>query len=262
MKMDYVRITHEINKHISIITLNQPEKENALDNQMITELTQAFIQSQRNSDVKAVLLRAAGDTFCTGEDIEYLQRVSKYDFTQNFQDSTDLMKLYQQIYTLRKPVVCLVQGPALAGGCGLMTVCDFIIASRETATFGYTESQLGFIPAIVLIFLVRRIGEGRARELVLQSRVIDADEAFSLGLISKVVPGFELEKSGFDLINELITKNSGTSMGLIKELLSRVPGMVTNDALDYASHLNALTRMTDDCKKGINAFLNTKSIKW
>ena len=260
--MEFYRITYTIEKRIGIISLHWPEKQNALDDQMVSELTQAFVQTQRDAAIKAVILRAEGDSFCSGIERSYLERISKYDFNQNLQDSTDLMKLFQQIYTLRKPVIALVQGEAIGGGCGLATICDFIIAARETATFGYTETKMGFIPAIVLIFLVRRIGEGRARELVLQGNIIDAEESLKLGLVSRVVPAIELEKTGLQLANELITNNSGTSMGLIKELLARVYGMETGDALDYASHLNALTRMTDDCKRGVDAFLNSKPIKW
>jgi methylglutaconyl-CoA hydratase len=260
--LEFSRITYTVDKRIGIISLNWPEKQNALDDQMVSELTQAFVQTQRDAAIKAVILRAEGDSFCSGMERSYIQRISKYDFNQNLQDSTDLMKLFQQIYTLRKPVIALVQGEAIAGGCGLATICDFIIAARETATFGYTETKIGSIPAIVLIFLVRRIGEGRARELVLQGDIIDAEESFKRGLISKVVPSIDLEKAGLQLANELITNNSGTSMGLIKELLARVYGMETSDALDYASHLNALTRMTDDCKRGIDAFLNSKPLKW
>jgi methylglutaconyl-CoA hydratase len=229
---------------------------------MVSELIQAFVQTQRDTQVHAVILRAEGDSFCSGIDPSHLQRISKYDFNQNLQDSTNLMKLFQQIYTLRKPVIALVQGTALAEGCGLATVCDFVIAARENAKFGYTEAQIGFIPAIVLIFLVRRIGEGRARELALQGNIINAEKAFELGLISQAVPAIELEKIGAQVANELITNNSGTSMGLIKELLARVHGMATSDALEYASHLNALTRMTDDCKRGIDAFLNSKPFNW
>ncbi len=260
--MEFYRITYTVEKRIGIISLNWPEKQNALDDLVVSELTQAFVQTQRDAAIKAVILRAEGDFFCSGMERSYLQRISKYDFNQNLQDSTNLMKLFQQIYTLRKPVIALVQGEAIAGGCGLATICDFIIAARETAKFGYTETKIGFIPAIVLIFLVRRIGEGRARELVLQGNIIDAEESFKLGLISKVVPSIDLEKAGMQLAHELITNNSGTSMGLIKELLARVYGMETGDALDYASHLNALTRMTDDCKRGIDAFLNLKPLKW
>lgn len=260
--MEFYRITYSVQKRIARITLNWPEKNNALDDQMVSELIQAFVQTQRDTQVSAVILRAEGDSFCSGVDPSYIQRISKYDFSQNLQDSSNLMKLFQQIYTLRKPVIALVQGAALAGGCGLASVCDFIIASHETASFGYTEAQIGFIPAIVLIFLVRRIGEGRARELALKGSIINAEKAFEIGLINQTAPAIELEKAGVRLANELITKNSGTSMGLIKELLARVHGMATNDALEYASHLNALTRMTDDCKKGMEAFLNSKSNEW
>jgi len=260
--MEFSRITYTLSKRIGIISLNWPEKQNALDDQMVSELTQAFVQTQRDANVKSVILRGEGDAFCSGIEHSYLQRISSYDFNQNLQDSTDLMKLFQQIYTLRKPVIALVQGEAIAGGCGLATICDFIIAARETAKFGFTETKIGFIPAIVLIFLVRRIGEGRARELVLRGNILNAEESLKLGLISKVVPSIELEESGYQLANELIMNNSGTSMGLVKELLARVYGMETSDALDYASHLNALTRMTDDCKRGIDAFLNSKPLKW
>jgi methylglutaconyl-CoA hydratase len=260
--LEFSRITYALSKRIGIISLNWPEKQNALDDQMVSELTQAFVQTQRDANVKAVILRGEGDAFCSGIEHSYLQRISSYDFNQNLQDSTDLMKLFQQIYTLRKPVIALVQGDAIAGGCGLATICDFIIAARETAKFGFTETKIGFIPAIVLIFLVRRIGEGRARELVLRGNILDAEESLKLGLISKVVPSIELEESGYQLANELIMNNSGTSMGLVKELLARVYGMETSDALDYASHLNALTRMTDDCKRGIDAILNSKPLKW
>jgi methylglutaconyl-CoA hydratase len=171
------------------------------------------------------------------------------------------MKLYQQIYTLRKPVIALVQGAALSSGCGLACVCDFIIAAHETAKFGYTELKLGFIPAIVMIYLVRRIGEGRAREFVLRGDLLNADEALTMGLISRIVPIVELEEAGMQLANKLITNNTGTSVGLVKELLARVHGMATDDALEYASNLNALARMTDDCKRGIVAYLKTDSNK-
>jgi methylglutaconyl-CoA hydratase len=260
--LEFSRIIFSTKQHIATITLNCAEKNNALDEQMVSELTQAFVQTQRDSNIKAVILRAEGDSFCSSIDYSYIQRISKYDFNQNLQDSAEFMKLFQQIYTLRKPVIALVQGPALSGGCGLATVCDFVIAARETAKFGYTETQIGLIPSIVLIFLVRRIGEGRARELVLQGNIVNAEKAFELGLISKVVPAIQLEQIGIELATELITNNSGTSMGLVKELLARVHGMATGDALEYSSHLNALTRMTDDCKQGIEAFLNNKPIKW
>ncbi|MCI0705884.1 MAG: enoyl-CoA hydratase-related protein [Ignavibacteriae bacterium] len=260
--MDYTRIKYQVEKRICSITVSRPEKHNALDDRMINELSSAFLSAQKDSNTKIVLLKAEGESFCSGADLAYLQQISQYDFQQNQQDSNNLMKLFQQIYTLRKPVIALVHGAALAGGCGLATVCDLVLASRETAKFGYTEVKIGFIPAIVMVFLVRRIGEARARELTLRGHTINAEQAHQIGLANQVVAETELEEAGYKLAEELIKNCSGASMGLIKELLARIHGMSTADALDYAANLNALTRMTDDCKKGVEAFLKKEPIKW
>jgi methylglutaconyl-CoA hydratase len=260
--MDFTRIKYSTEQRICTITLSRPDKHNALDDLMIAELTAAFQSAQRDGDVKIILLKGEGESFCAGADLAYIQRLTKYDFNQNQEDSNNLMRLFLQIYTQRKPVIAVVQGNALAGGCGLATVCDLVVASRETAHFGYTEVKIGFIPAIVLFFLVRRVGEGRARELTLRGNAISAEEAFRIGLVNYLVPETELDHFATNLALEITKNCSSSSLGLIKELLSRIHGMSVTDALSYASNLNALTRMTDDCKKGIEAFLKKESVKW
>jgi methylglutaconyl-CoA hydratase len=261
-RMEFTQIKYEVDHRIATITLARPEKHNALNDRMVAELAAAFSQVQKDADVKVVILQGEGESFCSGADLGYLQQVSQYDFQQNQQDSNNLMKLFLQIYTLRKPVIALVHGAALAGGCGLATVCDIVLASRETSTFGYTEVRIGFIPAIVMVFLVRRVGEGRARELTLRGTRINAEEACEIGLVNRVVAETELAAAGRRLAEDLTVHCSGSSMGLIKELLARIHGMSTTDALDYAANLNALTRMTDDCKRGIDAFLKKEQIQW
>ncbi|MBI5463551.1 MAG: enoyl-CoA hydratase/isomerase family protein [Ignavibacteriales bacterium] len=260
--MDFTKIKYETSDRLARIVLARPEKHNALDDEMIRELSDAFVMAQKNSSVKAILLEAEGESFCSGADLEYLQRISSFDLAQNQQDSQALMRLFLQIYTIRKPVIVLVQGAALAGGCGLATVCDFILAAKETARFGYTEVKIGFIPAIVMVFLARRIGEGRARELTMRGNIIDAIEAERIGMVTAAIPTIELQAAGHKLALELISKNSASSMGLVKELLARMHGMTTQDALEYAANLNALTRMTDDCRRGVSAFLKKEQIKW
>ncbi len=260
--VDYTRIKYRTDERICTITLARPEKHNALDDIMVNELSSAFLSAQKDSSVKAIILRGEGESFCSGADLAYLQRIAQYDFHQNQEDSVNLMKLFLQISMHRKPVIAVVHGNALAGGCGLATVCDLVVASRETAKFGYTEVRIGFIPAIVMIFLVRRVGEARARELALRGNIISADEALRIGLVNQVVPETGLEAAGTSLAKDLVKHCSSSSMGLIKELLARIHGMSTNDALDYAANLNALTRMTDDCKKGIEAFLKKEPIRW
>src|SRR3989338_9284928 len=260
--MDFTRIKYTVDRRTAVITLSRPDKHNALDDIMVEELSAAFQTALRDAAVKVVLLRADGESFCSGADLAYLRRISTFDFNQNQKDSLQLMKLFQQIYALRKPVIGLVQGAALAGGCGLATVCDIVIAARETAQFGYTEVRIGFIPALVMVFLLRRVGESRARELTLRGHTIGAEEAMEIGLVNSTVPAIELDEAGRRLADELITRNSGSSMGLVKELLGRIHGMSTTDALEYAANLNALTRMTEDCKKGIDAFLRKEPLQW
>jgi methylglutaconyl-CoA hydratase len=262
VSLEYTRIKYNVANRVCSITLSRPEKHNAFDDTMVSELSAAFQAAQRDNEVKAIILNAEGDSFSSGADLAYLQKISKYDFDQNQKDSSNLMKLFLQIYTQRKPVIALVQGNALAGGCGLATVCDVVIAAKETARFGYTEVRIGFIPAIVMVFLIRRVGEAKARELALRGNIIGADEALNIGLVNLVVPAVQIEEAGEKLANELTTHCSGSSMGLVKELIARISGMSMNDALDYAANLNALTRMTDDCKKGIDSFLKKESVKW
>lgn len=260
--MDFRRILYSAGERIARITLNRPDKRNALDDTMVAELTAAMALASRDPAVKAVLLAAHGPAFCSGADLAYLQKVSSSDHEQNRVDSTRLATLYKTIYELRKPVVALVNGPALAGGCGLASVCDFVIASRERARFGYTEVHIGFLPAIVLLFLIKRVGEGRARELVLRGHVLNADEAQRVGLVGTVVPENELVESGEALLRELVEHNSATAMAMAKEMLAKLDGMTAAEGLDFAANMNAAARMTADCRKGVQAFLNKQQPEW
>lgn len=260
--MHFERLTYVAGHRSVRITLNRPQKRNALDDQMVRELTQAFNAAGRDPNIKVVVLTGEGSSFCAGADLEYLQRISKFDLEENTADSRQLATLFRTIYELRKPVLALVNGPALAGGCGLASVCDIVLASREKATFGYTEVRIGFIPAVVMIFLLKRVGEGKARELILRGNVIDADEAARIGLVNAVVPESDLEASAQALIAELIEQNSLLSMGLSKEMLAKLHGLNLQDSLDFAANMNAAARMTPECKQGIASFLNKEKTRW
>jgi methylglutaconyl-CoA hydratase len=260
--MNFDRILYATSARKAVITLNRPAKRNALDDTMIKELITAFTQAARDPQVKVILLQGAGKAFCAGADLEYLERLAAFDLEQNKADSQQLATLFRLIHELRKPVIAVVGGAALAGGCGLVSVCDFVIAAEETATFGYTEVRIGFIPAIVMIFLVKRVGEGKARELVMRGNTIDAQQARALGLVGQVVPAARLESAAHALADELIEQNSLLAMGLCKEMLSKLHGLNLMDALDFAANMNAAARMTPDCKQGIGAFLRKEKIQW
>lgn len=259
--MHFSRLLYETSNRKATITLNRPDKRNALDDIMVAELTTAFTQAGRDLNVKLVILRGEGTSFCAGADLEYLNRIATFDLEENRNDSGKLANLFRTIYELRKPVIAVVNGSALAGGCGLASVCDIVVASAE-ASFGYTEVRIGFIPAVVMIFLVKRVGEARARALILRGNIITASEAMELGLVNKVVPAAELDGEVDLLADELISQNSLHAMGLCKEMLSKLHGLNLVDSLDFAANMNAAARMTPDCKAGIAAFLKKEKMTW
>ena len=260
--MKFASLLYESADRKALITLNRPDKRNALDDTLVKELTLAMVAAGKDQNIKVVVLNGSGPAFCAGADLGYLQRLSEYDQEENRADSQQLANLFRTIHELRKPVIAVVNGPALAGGCGLATVCDFVLASAEKATFGYTEVRIGFIPAVVMIFLIKRVGEGAARELMLRGNILTAQEAKKVGLVNRVVAERELEGATEELCNELLGQNSATAMGLCKEMLSKLHGMNLLDSLDFAANMNAAARMTPDCKRGIAAFLNKEKIRW
>lgn len=254
-------IDYQTADRIAYITLNRPEKRNALNDEMIKLLKQAFVQASEDPEAKVIVLRAAGKVFSAGADLEYLQRLQKNTFEENLWDSNRLKELFQMIYTHNKVVIAQVQGHAIAGGCGLATVCDFVIA-QPAAKFGYSEVHIGFVPAIVMVYLLRRLGEGAARELLISGRMIDASEALKWGLVNQVVALDGLEQTVYVFAQRLVSENSAESMKRTKAMIATVQDMTLAKALDFAADQNAQARSTEDCQQGIKAFLDKLPIKW
>ncbi len=259
--MSYTHLEYSEQERVAYITLNRPEKRNAFNEVLVKELAQAFAAAEKSGNVRVIVLRANGKVFCAGADLAYIQKLSNYTFEENLDDSQSLMRLFMQMQKLKKPIIAQVQGPALAGGCGLATVCDIVVSS-DKAIFGYPEARIGFVAALVMVFLVRKIGEGRSRELLLTGKTITAEEANSYGLINAVTSPDELETAVKKYCEQLSTEVSGSSIAITKEILAKIQGMDLHNALEFAARMNAATRMTDDCKNGINAFLNKEQIKW
>lgn len=254
-------VEYSVRERVAYLTLNRPEKRNALSHELVNELKTNFERAEQDDLAKVVVLKAQGDSFCAGADLGYLQQLQNFSYAENLADSHHLKDLFLKIYTLKKIVIAQIQGHALAGGCGLATVCDFAFAVPE-AKFGYTEVRIGFVPALVAVFLVRKIGEQKARQLLLTGEIIKAPEALALGLITSVVPSVDLTSSVFDFAQTLIRSNSTQSMQLTKQLIADVQDKTLTDSLDMAAAFNAKARATDDCKKGIAAFLNKQNISW
>jgi methylglutaconyl-CoA hydratase len=255
------QIKFEVKDRIGYITLQRAEKRNALNYEMVSELKEAFFKAEQDDNVKVIVLKAEGPAFCAGADLAYLQQLQANTYSENLEDSNHLKQLFYKIYNLSKVVVAQIQGHALAGGCGLASVCDFSFAVEE-AKFGYTEVKIGFIPAIVKVFLLRKLGEGKVKELLLTGDLIDAKTAAQLGLINWVCPTEELESRVQQFAQKLINQNSGQSMAFTKKMIAEVQNMSLEDGLQYAAEMNAKARGSEDCKKGIAAFLNKEKISW
>lgn len=251
----------KINQGIGFITLNRPEKRNALSPDLIIELDKAFSAFEQDEEVKVVILQAAGKAFCAGADLDYIQQMQYFSHEENLADSNRLKALFSKIYEFPKVVIAQVQGHALAGGCGLVSVCDFAFAAPE-ALFGYTEVKIGFIPALVSVFLTEQIGQAKTTELLLSGELIPSSKSVALGLITEVVEGEFLEKRTREFAAKLVAENSAFSMKETKRLLRSLNESVRHQALDLAAEANAKARGHSDCIKGVAAFLSKTKPSW
>lgn len=250
-----------VKDRIAFITINRPDKRNALNANLVSDLYNLFDQAENDAQVKIIILNAEGDVFSAGADLDYLKQLQANSFEANLKDSNLLKNLFQKIYTHPKIVIAQVEGHAIAGGCGLATVCDFVFSTPESK-FGYTEVKIGFIPAIVSIFCIRKIGESQTKQLLFTGELISAERAKDINLINYVVEKDKIEQEVLDFANKLCVSASTQSLALTKQLLTNIQDLPLNEALDYAAEMNAHARSTDDCKKGIEAFLNKNQIKW
>jgi len=251
---DHQRIIYSVDHSIARITLNRPEKRNALDDLMISELQKTFEQAGKDQAATVVTVVGAGKDFCSGLDLGALQTVSERSILENLEDASALANLFLTMHRLAKPIVALVRGRALAGGCGLASACDLILAA-ESAQFGYPEVKIGFVPAIVMVILRRSVGEKKAAELVLSGRVIDATEAERLGLVNRVFPDEVFDEKVREFVADLVN-NSAQAMMLTKQLLYQIDGLTFEGALRSAVNVNTLARLTEDFKRGLARFLS------
>lgn len=257
MKKGSQAIIYAVEGAVAIVTLNRPKKRNALDEVLIKGLKEFLRLADADNAVRVVVITGAGDDFCSGADLAALQKMSEGSVTENLQDAESLMELFELIRRVRVPVIAAVRGRALAGGCGLATACDLVLAARS-ARFGYPEVKIGFVPAMVMAILRRNVSEKRAFELTTLGAEINADEAERLGLINQVFDDATFEAdveayvAGFE-------KVSRSAVMLSKRLLYQMDGMTFDRALQTGVDINALARMTEDCRRGIAGFLKKNS---
>ena len=246
-------IKSEIKNNIGIIILARPEKRNALNPVLVKSLKDILIEFVKNDVVKSIIITGEGNSFCAGADLEYLKSISTNSTIENYNDSKSLAELFIMIYEFPKPTIAAVNGAAMAGGCGLASVCDFIVAHPEKSKFGYSEVKIGFIPAIVSIFLIKKVGEGLARQLLLEGDNISGQRAYELGYVNYLAENVMDESIS---LAKNINKNSVESLKLTKQMINNISNLSAKEAVNYCIGLNTISRSTNDFKNGIDKFLN------
>jgi methylglutaconyl-CoA hydratase len=246
-------IKYELKNNIGIIKLNRPEKRNALHPELVKSMKEKLLQIRDDDDVKALIITGEGKVFCAGADLSYLSELRNYSAIENEKDSEELAELFLMIYKFPKPTIAAVNGAAMAGGCGLASVCDFVVVNEDHSKFGYSEVKIGFIPALVSIFIIKRVGEGFARQLLLTGDVINGKRAYEIGfanyLYNNVLDG------AMEVSSNLILNYSG-SLRETKSMVDAVSNLNVNEAVNYCIRLNTISRSTDDFQKGLDTFLN------
>lgn len=246
-------VLYSVKGLVAHITLNRPDKRNALNEDLIEGLKCLLRCANEDESVRAVLIRGAGVDFCSGADLAAVQKISEGSISENLEDARSLMELFTLMRRLRVPVVAAVHGRALAGGCGLATACDIVLATA-TARFGYPEVKIGFVPAMVTAILRRNVSEKRAFELITLGVELSATEAERSGLVNHVFENevFEIEVERFVQRFESVSRSA---VMLSKRLLYQMDGMTFEDAMRSGVEVNSIARFTEDCRKGIARFL-------
>lgn len=257
--MSYSAILFAIDSGVATVTLNRPDKRNAISYELIDDLLGALDEVGQSS-ARVLVLAGAGKAFCSGMDLENLQTLIGRTPEQSLKDSETMARLFRSLYDFPKPTIAAVNGPAIAGGCGLATLCDFTLAVPD-AKFGYTEVRIGFVPAIVSTFLLRQVGEKHTRDLLLTGRIISADEAYRIGLINEIVAPEKLMERARELAAQLM-ENSPSSLSYTKRLLSEHAQRELDEQIQSAVRENAAVRATHDFREGISSFLEKRKPRW
>ena len=254
MAEDNATVLYDVDGSVARVTLNRPEKRNALNEELIAALKDALRRASNEEDVRVVIISGAGADFCSGADLAALQKISTVTVAENLEDARSLMELFMMIRQLRVPVIAAVRGRALAGGCGLVLACDMVLAGRS-ARLGFPEVKIGFVPAMVMAILRRNTSEKRAFELLTLGTEIGADQAAAFGLVNRVLDD-EAFDDEVDVFARQFERVSGAAVGLSKRLFYEGDAMTFKDALECGVDINVIARLSKDCQDGVRRFLS------
>jgi len=247
-------VLYSVEGAVARITLNRPEKRNALNDAVIAGLKENLKAAAADKNVRVVVIAGAGKDFCSGADLSALQKIADASVAENSEDARSLLELFLMIRALQVPVVAAVTGRALAGGCGLATACDLVLAS-VSARFGYPEVKIGFVPAMVLAIVRRNVSEKRAFELLTRGAEISAEQARAFGLVNEIFADEGFDNDVARYVSEF-EKLSRSAVALTKTLLYQVDGLSFGEALETGADVNVIARLTKDCQERVAGFLN------
>jgi methylglutaconyl-CoA hydratase len=257
----YKTIICESTDRVATICLNRPEIHNAFNEVMISELIDCFKLIGENEDVRVVVLRGKGKSFCAGADLNWMKDVARYGFNENFEESLQLSTCFYSIYTCSKPTIAIVHGAAIGGANGLLAACDIAFCADET-TFSLSEVKIGVIPACISPYIMKRVGESGARELMLTGRRIMGKEAEKMQLVNRSLPNDDLEEHLSSAIKLLLTSGP-SAMSQCKKLIFEVSNKLSlEEALDYTAKMIAEIRASEEGQEGMQAFLEKRTPGW
>jgi methylglutaconyl-CoA hydratase len=256
----YATLHTRLDEGVFTITMNRPDKRNAMSPGMMEDLTHALMAGGDDPACGVIILTGAGAAFCAGLDLDHLETMNAKTPEEHRLDSERIAHLLRTLYNTPKPTIAAVNGAAIAGGMGLATICDFTLSVPE-AKFGYTEVKIGFVPAIVSAFLRNQIGDKQARDLLLTGRLLKASEAVDLGLVTRIVSEQDLMSEAYRLAGCLL-RNSPAAVQATKRLMSEHANHHLDQEIESAVAANAEARTTDDFKEGVRAFLEKRTPEW
>ncbi|UCC44236.1 MAG: enoyl-CoA hydratase/isomerase family protein [Candidatus Zixiibacteriota bacterium] len=260
MPMNFNTLTYEKDGRIGKVTFCRPEVHNAFNATVITEMSSLFTELAGDDELRVILLTGAGKSFCSGADLNWMREVIDQSYEQNLAESNALANLFYQIYTFKRPVIGRINGAAIGGGTGFVAVCDMAIAARS-AKFSFSEVKIGVVPACIGPYVIRKMGEGKARELFITGERMNAERAHQVGLVNKVVDDDKLDEE----VNRLIESVLGSgpeAVAMAKKLVSETPAMTPEQFRPYTAEMIARLRISDEGQEGMAAFLDKRKPSW
>jgi methylglutaconyl-CoA hydratase len=256
----YETIKKEIDGPVARIILNRPRVRNAFNDVLIAEVSDALVVLAKRDDLRVLIIAAGGSTFCAGADFHWMGKMVGADLEENLDDSLKLADMLAALYRFPRPTIARVQGSAFGGGVGVAACCDIVVAA-ETAAFSFSEVRLGLVPACISPFVIRRIGEGRAREYFLTGERITAQRAYEIGYVNKVVPEVALDDAVNNYVQHFLSCGP-EALRTCKKMLEEVPQMPLAEARDYTANMIAQLRISKEGLEGMKAFLEKRKPAW